>query len=185
MALFSEKEFKDMLIPIMDKDLNKNPIITQIFGNIDDDIDVIKYIALMYDSKSPLRLKLPEIKGRKEEAASIAGLPDKSDDIFDLTHPNMLGYVNAYLRYQSSKIWAVLAANEEVLWQYQQELLTPIRDFKNDKDKLQALEIKSKLMGECDAIIKRIDAYEEKLFGDNLEKKDDVLNFTPESIANV
>lgn len=184
MALFSEKEFKDMLIPVMDKDLAKNPIIIQIFGDIGGDLDVIKYIALIYDSKSPLRLKLPEIKTRKEEAASIAGLPTKSDDIFDLTHPNMLGYVNAYLRYQSSKIWAVLAANEEVLWQYQQELLTPIVNYKNDKDKLQALEIKSKLMGECDAIIKRIDAYEEKLFGDNLERKDDVLNFTPESIAN-
>jgi hypothetical protein len=71
------------------------------------------------------------------------------------------------------------------LWQYQQELLTPIRDFKNDKDKLQALEIKTKLMQECDSIIKRIDAYEEKIFGDNTDKKKEILNLTPESIANV
>lgn len=78
-----------------------------------------------------------------------------------------------------------MTANEEVLWQYQQELLTPIRDFKNDKDKLQALEIKTKLMQECDAIIKRIDAYEEKIFGDNIDKKKEILNLTPESIANV
>lgn len=78
-----------------------------------------------------------------------------------------------------------MTANEEVLWQYQQELLTPIRDFKNDKDKLQALEIKTKLMQECDSIIKRIDAYEEKIFGDNTDKKKEILNLTPESIANV
>jgi hypothetical protein len=40
-------------------------------------------------------------------------------------------------------------------------------------------------MGECDAIIKRIEAYEEKLFGDNQLKKDKIINYTPESIANV
>lgn len=78
-----------------------------------------------------------------------------------------------------------MTANEEVLWQYQQELLTPIMNYKNDKDKLQALEIKTKLMQECDAIIKRIEAYEEKIFGDNIDKKKEILNLTPESIANV
>lgn len=78
-----------------------------------------------------------------------------------------------------------MTANEEVLWQYQQELLTPIMNYKNDKDKLQALEIKTKLMQECDAIIKRIEAYEEKIFGDNVDKKKEILNLTPESIANV
>lgn len=78
-----------------------------------------------------------------------------------------------------------MTANEEVLWQYQQELLTPIVNYKNDKDKLQALEIKTKLMQECDAIIKRIEAYEEKIFGDNDDKKKEILNLTPESIANV
>lgn len=78
-----------------------------------------------------------------------------------------------------------MTANEEVLWQYQQELLTPIMNYKNDKDKLQALEIKTKLMIECDSIIKRIEAYEEKIFGDNDDKKKEILNLTPESIANV
>jgi hypothetical protein len=78
-----------------------------------------------------------------------------------------------------------MTANEEVLWQYQQELLTPIVNYKNDKDKLQALEIKTKLMQECDSIIKRIEAYEEKIFGDNIDKKKEILNLTPESIANV
>lgn len=78
-----------------------------------------------------------------------------------------------------------MTANEEVLWQYQQELLTPIVNYKNDKDKLQALEIKTKLMQECDSIIKRIEAYEEKIFGDNTDKKKEILNLTPESIANV
>ena len=186
MALFSNEDFNELLIPALDKELGKNPILKQIFGPVPpSDINLIRYVSLLYDQKSPLRLKIPDIVERKQECAMMAGLPKDSDEIFDLSHDNILKYINVYLRYQSSKLWAILAANEEVLWQYQVELLCPITGFKNDKDKLQALEIKSKLMAECDAIIKRIEAYEDKLFGDNKDKKKEVLNLTPESIANV
>jgi len=188
MATFSISEFENLALPINEKDLRKHPVTTQIFGEKipADHIPMLKYVALLYDVKSPLRLKIPDISLRKQECAEIAGLKDGEDSgIFDLSHDNILPYINSYLRYQSSKVWAILAANEEVLWQYQQELLNPIRDFKNDRDKLQALEIKSKLMAECDAIIKRIESYEDKIFGDNKEKKDAIRNITPESIANL
>lgn len=132
-----------------------------------------------------MRLKISDIQLRKEECYEMSELKDEKEGIFDLSHDNILAYINAYLKHQSSKIWAVMTANEEVLWQYQQELLTPIVNYKNDKDKLQALEIKTKLMQECDSIIKRIEAYEEKIFGDNDDKKKEILNLTPESIANV
>jgi hypothetical protein len=185
MATFSSSEFKEILIPIEGKDLHKDPLIVQIFGAVTiSDIPLIKYVALLYDVKSPMRLKIPDVSLRKEECAEMAGIKDV-ESIFDLSHEKILGYINTYLRFQSSKVWAVLAANEEVLWQYQQELLTPIVNFKNDKDKLQALEIKTKLMNECDAIIKRIEAYEDKLFGDNKQEKDKIINYTPESIANI
>lgn len=186
MAIFAESEYKNILLPINDKELHNNPLVIQIFGKVSlDDIPMIKYVSLLYDIKSPLRLKIPDISERKDECASMANIKDGKLDIFDLSNDKLLGYINVYLRYQSSKVWAVLTANEEVLWQYQQELLSPIKDFKNDKDKLQALEIKSKLMGECDAIIKRIESYEDKIFGDNKQEKDKILNYTPESIANI
>ncbi len=186
MASFTDEEFSKILIPVGQKNLEKDPVVNQIFGKVSkDDIPLIEYVALLYDMKSPMRLKIPDIVERKEECAEVAGLKGDNTHIFDLSDDKLLGYINVYLKHQSSKIWAILAANEEVLWQYQQELLTPIVNFKNDKDKLQALEIKSKLMGECDAIIKRIEAYEEKLFGDNQLKKDKIINYTPESIANV
>lgn len=188
MATFLISEFENLTLPINEKDLHKNSVATQIFGDKipSGHTPMLKYVALLYDMKSPLRLKIPDINLRKQECAEIAGLKNGEEDgIFDLSNDNILVYINSYLRYQSSKVWAILAANEEVLWQYQQELLTPIRDFKNDKDKLQALEIKSKLMGECDAIIKRIESYEDKIFGDNKEKKEIIRNITPESIANL
>jgi hypothetical protein len=186
MAIFTDSEYNNILLPVNDKDLHKNPLVNQIFGKVlVDDIPMLRYIALLYDIKSPLRLKIPDIVERKEECAEMANIKDGKLEIFDLSNDKLLGYINVYLRYQSSKVWAILAANEEVLWQYQQELLTPIVNFKNDKDKLQALEIKSKLMAECDAIIKRIESYEDKIFGDNKQEKDKIINYTPESIANI
>lgn len=186
MASFTDEEFSKILIPVEGTNLEKNKIVNQIFGKVSkDDIPLIKYVALMYDMKSPMRLKIPDIAERKEECAEMAELKGDNSHIFDLSDDKVLGYINVYLKHQSSKIWAILAANEEVLWQYQQELLNPIVNFKNDKDKLQALEIKAKMMNECDSIIKRIEAYEDKLFGDNKEKKDKIINFTPESIANL
>lgn len=186
MALFNKEDFADLAIPIEDSNLAKNPIIKQIFGNVpSSDIPILIYIALIYDQKSPLRLKISNIQERKEEAAEMSGIKGDTSDIFALSDNKMLAYINSYLRHQSSKIWSILAANEEVLWQYQGELLSPITQYKTDKDKLQALEIKSKLMAECDAIIKRIEAYEDKLFGDTKEKKSEILNLTPEAIANV
>ena len=65
-------------------------------------------------------------------------------------------------------------------------MLNPITDFRQDKEKLQALEIKSKLMNECDSIIKRIEGYEEKIYGDDKKLKDAMKNITsPENIAYV
>ena len=188
MATFSLSEFENLTLPISEKELHKHPVTKQIFGSrvALSDTPILKYVALLYDIKSPLRLKIPDISLRKQECAEIAGVEESVREyIFDLSHDNILVYINSYLRHQSSKVWAILAANEEVLWQYQQELLKPIINVKNDKDKLQALDIKSKLMAECDAIIKRIDSYEDKIFGDNKEKKDVIRNITPESIANL
>lgn len=185
MALFTEEDFKVLTIDPFAKSFAKQKIVEQLFGKLNPSEDaVIKYVILLYDSKSPLRLKIPLLFDRKKECAELAGLSVK-DNIFDLSHPKIVGYVNTYLKYQQSKVWSILAANEEVLWQYQSELLTPITQFKTDKDKLQALEIKSKLMAECDAIIKRIESYEEKLFGDNNDKKDKILSMTPEAISNL
>lgn len=186
MALFKDSDFERIHIPIFSKDIVKDDTVIQIFGELNpSQSSVIKYVALMYDHNSPMRNKIPDISERKEECAEVAGLKSGREKIFDLSDDNVVGYINTYLRYQSSKLWAILAANEEVLWQYQQELLTPITNYKNDKDKLQALEMKSKLMQECDAIVKRIESYEQKIFGDNFERKEDILAFTPESIANI
>jgi DUF1680 family protein len=186
MALFSDSDFKAIAIDVFDNNIEKHPTVKQIFGKVTKpDVPLILYVAYLYDKNTPLRLKVPDIAERKKEAAELAGLKGNKENIFSLKDEKLVGYVNTYLKYQSSKIWAAMVANEEVLYEYQQELLSPITGFKNDKDKLQALDIKSRLMNECDSIIKRLDAYEDKLFGDLRDNIQEVINYTPESVANM
>ena len=188
MAVISEKEFESLSIPISKTaDLEKNEIVSQVFGRLatKSNVPLIKYIVLMYDQKSPLRTKIVELRERKLEAKHRSGLSFDPDELISDKGSGMTTLINSFLRFQHSKVWAALVANEEVLWQYQKELLLPITEFKDDKMKLQALEIKSKLMQECDAILKRVESYEEKIFGGNIEYKKEILGTSPESIAGI
>jgi hypothetical protein len=75
MAIFTDSEYNNILLPVNDKDLHKNPLVHQIFGKVSaDDIPMLRYIALLYDIKSPLRLKIPDIVERKEECAEMANI---------------------------------------------------------------------------------------------------------------
>lgn len=189
MAVISEKEFEALSIPInkANNELEKNETVLQIFGRLatKSNIPLIKYIVLMYDQKSPYRTKIVELRERKLEAKARAALTFDPDELISREGSDMPTMISSFLRFQNSKVWAALISNEEVLWQYQQELLAPITTYKDDKMKLQALEIKSKLMQECDAILKRLESYEEKIFGGNIEYKKEILGTSPESIAGI
>ena len=198
MAIFTKESFEDLFINVYEqkniikKNLDK---ITDAFGLVVDirpDIEkLLKYIIYMYDKNTPMRELYQELQERKIECALLSGYNEKKDktileELYNLTDKRACELISSFLKYQNHKSWALLVSNEEVLWQYQQELLNPITDFRQDKEKLQALEIKSKLMNECDSIIKRIEGYEEKIYGDDKKLKDAMKNVTsPENIAYV
>ena len=198
MAIFTKETFEDLFINVYEqkniikKNLDK---ITDAFGLVVDirpDIEkLLKYIIYMYDKNTPMRELYQELQERKVECALLSGYSEKKDkttleELYNLTDKRACELISSFLKYQNHKSWALLVSNEEVLWQYQQELLNPITDFRQDKEKLQALEIKSKLMNECDSIIKRIEGYEEKIYGDDKKLKDAMKNVTsPENIAYV
>ena len=152
----------------------------------------VKYILYMYDIASPLRRQFTNMDQRKKECASLAGFDmDNGKDVADaerlysFTDETYLGFIIEFLKYQNNKTWALLVSNEEVLFQYQAQLVKPITETKSGKDHLQGLEIKGKLMAECDKIIDRIEVYEEKIFGQdkNLMEQAKSAPVTPEQIA--
>ena len=198
MAIFEKENFNRLYIDIYDKkNVIKNNLekITNAFGLVDDsrnDIEkLIKYIMYMYDKYSPRREMYQELEERKTECALLSGYKESKDkkilkELFNLTDKRACKLISSFLKFQNHKTWAMLLSNEEVLWQYQQELLRPITDFRQDKEKLQALDIKSKLMNECDSMIKRIEGYENKIYGDDNKLKEEMKNATsPENIAYV
>ena len=103
------------------------------------DLDLlVKYVVYMYDKKSPMRRYYSDIDQRKTECAILAGYDTDENNtalekIFNFTDEVAKYLVTEYIKYINDKIWAVLQGNEEVLWQYNQELLNPITDFKTDK----------------------------------------------------
>ena len=188
MAIFNDEAFSRLCVPIY----KQSSVLTKyksefkkIFGGLFKhrrvDLEkIVKYIVYMYDLNSPMRELFPDMSIRKTECAILSGYNIEKEEkrlikIFNL------------LKFQNHKTWAMLTTNEEVLWQYQQELLSPITDFRQDKEKLQALEIKSKLMNESDSIINRIKSYEDKIFGDDKEVQSKLkqAKTSPESIAYV
>lgn len=200
MAIFNDEAFSRLCVPIY----KQSSVLTKyksefkkIFGGLFKhrrvDLEkIIKYIIYMYDLNSPMRELFPDMSIRKTECAILSGYDIEKDEkrlskIFNLEDRDIVEMIFNYLKFQNHKTWAMLTTNEEVLWQYQQELLSPITDFRQDKEKLQALEIKSKLMNESDSIINRIKSYEDKIFGDDKEVQSKLkqAKTSPESIAYV
>lgn len=200
MAVFSDEAFNNLCVPIYKEEdvLEKYKYdLKKIFGGLFKhrrvDLEkLVKYVIYMYDLSSPMRELFTDMSIRKTECAMLAGYDIKKDEkrlerIYILEDRDIVEMISSYLKFQNHKTWAMLTTNEEVLWQYQKELLQPITEFKQDKEKLQALDIKSKLMNESDSIINRIKNYEDKIFGDNKEVQSKLkqAKTSPETIAYV
>ena len=198
--VFNDNDFKNLCVPIHNEEdvlENNKPLFKSMFGGLHKHRRValekmIKYIIYMYDIKSPMRQLFADVDERKKESAGLAGYDLDKDSvrlerIFNFDDRDISQMVTSFLKYQNNKSWAILQSNEEVLWQYHQELLKPITNFKQDKEKLQALDIKSKLMNECDAIIKRIESYEEKIYGQDKKLMQSIQSTptSPEMVAYV
>jgi hypothetical protein len=153
---------------------------------------MIRYCLYMYDSGSPLISMFPDIKQRKIEAATISGFTKDEDEeimkLYTFENSEFLKMVHEFLVYQNNRVWAMIVSSEQTFYEYQQKLLKPVTDADGDKNLLQATQIKSKLMEDCDSINQRLEGYYRKFYGDDEElvkKSDSFRRFTPEDIANL
>jgi len=150
---------------------------------------VIRYIIYMYDSKSPLAKYFTDITRRKEESASLAGfdlVKNKSrlELLFDLEEDLVGRMVVDFLRYQNNRLWSMIISNEQAFYEFTKTLLTLVRSEKGDKDKLQAVQVKTKLMEDLDAVNDRLNKYYDQLYGDSVIREiASGMGVTPEEIA--
>jgi hypothetical protein len=165
------------------------PKLKEIVGDIDD--KSIRYILLMYDQNSPLRDQYPDLGRRKAFAAAIAGFKDNEDRIQELESfsrrrktksgdlavndkgemvvepcDDILDVLSNFLLYQNNRVWSMILANESAFYEYHRKVMVEVTDG-GDKDVLQAVTIKTKLMESMDDIDKRLKVYYRELSGED------------------
>lgn len=160
----------------------------QSFKNSEDRF--IKYVLFLYDANTPLKEHYPDLKIRKEQAALMSGFKLEDEllqSIFFFTDSKILVMVDEFLKKQNNRVWSMIVSNEQTFFEYQTKLLRPV-DGDKDKDILQALQIKSKIMDDLNTINDRLESYYMKLYGEDdilLNKIKADKRLTPEFIANL
>lgn len=150
---------------------------------------VIKYICYMYDQSSPMKKHYPELEQRKRECSLLSGLAKMQsleEAIMGMSSDLFIISIDGFLKHQNNRVWSMIVSNEEVFYEYQSKLLIKTEE-ERDKDLLQALQIKSKIMNDMDEINRRLEVYYDKLYqGDHeLAAKIIIKNITPEDIADL
>lgn len=138
------------------------------------DLDkVIRYIIYLYDKESEIVQEIPELKERKLEALSLAGI-GKTDKLLtkgieDKQEP-YIGLIHCFFLevYHNRKYRE---------WHTSGEELDDLTRQRWDKAAMVKLPPKQRgdLIDLCDTIHKRMDALEEEIFSDNTDIKESVV----------
>jgi len=176
--MLTDREFSKMEFnPVVKKSLTAAyPKLKGVVGDADD--KMLRYVLLMYDMNSPLREYYPELEKRKQFAASMAGYDLDKDDVtglFDfkikvedeeVAHDELLNMITKYLKYQNNYMWSMIVSNEQAFYEFNKRVMIPV-DGQRDKDILQAVDIKNKLMDAQDTIVQRLQKYFRELTGED------------------
>lgn len=197
--MIPDKDFSNMEYNPLIKGniLEKYPKLRSIIGDGED--KVVRYILLMYDINSPLRHHYPDLYKRKQHSADLAGYNLDKDDLtglFDFRiktddghepDEELVNMTMKYLKYQNNMVWMMIVSNEQAFYEYNRRVMMPV-DGSRDKDILQAVEIKTKIMSSMDDIYSRLQKYKRDMAGGD-EKLEEVITkrkrLRPEEIANV
>lgn len=151
---------------------------------------ILNYILLMYDPASPFVKRFQNVKKRIDAVCDYTGLSAIKDKEFYLsviTYSNeeILRATDAFVKWINSRLWSQIVANETAFYEYQAEVMTSVSG-KDSKDKLTALNTKTKILEAMDSIASRLDGYYSQLYQNDKELENIVKTkmVTPEGIAN-
>jgi hypothetical protein len=179
-----------MLFDIYNPDVMDLDIIDSIFYEMNEnashhmpkigkrDIAKLKYVALMYDQKSPIRKET--IDRRKLLAAEQAefGSQNEAEEAVSLKNKRVVLMVHLYLKYQGSHTWAALQAVSESFWQNNFLILSGALDAK-EQDAINKLEKSN------DEKMERLSRYTDELFGDNTEMMEEIVSYSVEDFVEL
>lgn len=201
MKLFNDSDFESMTFPIHNVKgdvIKKVPSLTFIESFVsyggEHKNKVIKYICYLYDPNSPLKEFFPDMSRRKEQAAILSGFnlddnrfKDMVIAMMSLKNEVVVVMIDEFLRFVNNRVWSMIISNEETFYEYQRKLLRNVTADR-DKDLLQALQIKGKIMEDLDNINERLEKYYLKLYAGDEDLVKTITSrksITPENIGDV
>lgn len=201
MKLFNDSDFESMTFPIHNVKgdvVKKVPSLTFIESFVQYEGEhknkVIKYICYLYDPNSPLKEFFPDMSRRKEQAAILSGFnlddnrfKDMVIAMMSLKNEVVVVMIDEFLRFVNNRVWSMIISNEETFYEYQRKLLRNVTADR-DKDLLQALQIKGKIMEDLDNINERLEKYYLKLYAGDEDLVKTITSrksITPENIGDV
>ncbi|HEV3223856.1 MAG TPA: hypothetical protein VGZ90_13300 [Puia sp.] len=151
--------------------------------------NLLRFVVMVYDPKSPLVINERDLNYRKGIAAELAMFNMEEEEvlqsIYNQNHPFIADLITKYLmRFAKSKEFAAICAIDFKYWESIKRLMIPISEGK-DKDVLSAVQIKAAISEELDKDIQRLDSYTNKFFGEDTELVKKKGKLTPELMSNI
>ncbi len=199
----TDKDFSACVFnPLIKKELSKAyPDLQEVLDCLPEEADgIARYIIALYDQNSPLTKMYPELAARKQVAAAVAGIYNRSeaflDNLFDFKKDWFLKAVSTYLRlFGATKTWMIITSCEEMFQEYFERTMVKISTktvdeegrvtHMDDADIIRATDLKNKLRKEMVVIAEDLGVFYRKLYGDDSEllNQSKALRFTPEMVA--
>lgn len=187
-------DFSNLTIDISVADIRKGTRLGELKSfrvNEPDIKQLAKYVVLVYDPDSPFRIKYPNLDKRKLEVAVWVGYDlkedaDRLEDIMSLRSAIVAEMVYEFLLTlpKNNKLWMLIISNEETFYEFQRALQSGVEFTKDDRDKLQTISIKDKLLDSSETILARLDALYKKMFEEpEIVDKAQKKRITPENMA--
>ncbi len=196
---YSEKDFAGCFCNPLKKNIfNAYPRLSELIpkdmlNSEEDNEKMVRYIIAMYDPGSPLIKEYRDITLRKRTAAMVAGYDFTKDeyfliDLFSFSNNAALYGVSNFLKFFiHSRLWYMISAREQTIYEYAERMLKPVEAKTGDKEKdlMSAIAIKSKLSADMAEMNDLLEKDYNKFFGSDTDlskafKNDD---YTPEKMA--
>ncbi len=159
------------------------------YGHTDETVfDLLRWIILVYDPRSPLVKDYPDLTTRKNHALIELGIDAKEDDWDWLTtnkDKGVTSMITAYMRnYCKSRLWAMIIANSEAFWEF---FATMIERNQEGADDMNGVNAKMKTSDGMTVLLERIDKQMNEFYGEEkgVMSEDDEKYRTVEKMAHV
>lgn len=148
-------------------DFKSSELVKQ-FAHKDKD-KIIQYVELMYSEKSELN-QINDLTQRKRKAIEESGITDHDliESLVNLSNDDLNLIIFEYLTRQNSNKYTQLCADQQLLWEMQQEILKPIEGDSKD-ERLKAVEYKDKVSIRSTDLLRRINQVYSEIYRNDEE----------------